>query len=449
MIFFFNYLRRATQRHAPEPPTFEAYIARRKQILTQVQLQPRHLEKIQSTLLLEYLIEHFLAETLSEKTMSCYNRYFRDTHACTVESILKCPENLRTIICSMVNRNEVFLFFLLECLYVVRQNSELNRAILEAIRKCNADKFLAKKLSDLEFVGRPAGIGVEWVARLTPEKAKFVDAALQILTMALCRTNPVAQTHFVKCAEEKEKVRQLVGAVMKLICQREVFSLREEAESVFEAVVANLQVPPTEPTSAAPVQPTEAPGCQPVPPAPTPASAPSQVQAPRVPSPANPASLPDDRSDQTTDTQSMEVESAATDHCTEIFSERVVDAIQKADLVHSTGFFRLCALFVRTKSAKIIALLFNDVSFTSHLRRGFEGGRFGKKHAAVLIGMLRVVRDSPQTSGAHDTDIYRGLVRLLQAWGVRHFRRDNLLSAGMAYLLKGDPGRPGSDPSSS
>lgn len=438
MIFFFNYLRRATQRNAPEPPTFEAYIARRKQILTQVQLQPRHLEKIQSTLLLEYLIEHFLAETLSEKTMSCYNRYFREMHACSVETILKCPENLRTIICSMASRNEAFLFFLLECLYVVRQNSELNRAILEAIRKCNADKFLAKKLSDLEFLGRPAGFGVEWEAKLTPDKMKFVDAALQILTMALCKTNPVAQTHFVRCAEEKEKVRQLVGAVMKLICQREVLSLREEAESVFEAVVANLQVSVTEPNSAG-EQPTEAPGTQP---ATTPES------APKTPPTDNRASLPDDRSDRTTDTQSMELESAATDQCTEIFSERVVDAIQEANLIQSTGFFRICALFVRTKSARIISLLFNDAAFTSHLRRGFEGGRFGKKHAAVLTGMLRVVRDSPQTPGADDTDVYRGLVRLLQAWGVRHFRRDNLLSAAMACLLKRRSDGQGSDRSS-
>lgn len=394
MIFFFNYLRRATSQYATDAPSFENYISRRKAILTQIKLQPRHLERIQNILLLEYLIEHFMAETLTEKTMSCYYRYFREVHSGTIESILKCPENLRTIIGSMSNRNENFLFFLLECLYVVRQNCELNRAILETLRKCNADKFLAKKIGDLEFSSKKSSIFLEWEPKMASEKAKFINAALQILTMALSKTNPVAQPHFVRGKTEGASVCQLLGSIMKLVCQMNNRALREEADSVLESVIINLNNP-------------------------TPSTAP-----------------PDEQSDRNSDSQSMEVEQASADKRRDVFSKRVVIAIKEGDLVRSKGFFKLCALFVRTKSAKIIALLIRDTCFSAFVRTAFDLRLFGKQHAAVLIGMLRVVKFSSRTQGTHETTGYRELAATLMGWGSKHFRRDSLLSAGAACLLK-------------
>jgi len=394
MIFFFNYLRRATSQLAADAPTFETYIARRKAILTQIKLQPRHLEKIQNILLLEYLIEHFMAETLTEKTMSCYYRYFREVHASTIESILKCPENLRTIIGSMSNRNENFLLFLLECLYVVRQNSDLNRAILEALRKCNADKFLAKKLGEIEFSSKKSGIFLEWEPKMAAEKAKFVDAALQILTMALCRTNPVAQDHFLKCKAEGESVCQLLGSIMKLACQRSNRSLREDADSVLESVITNLN-----------------------------SLVPGTV-------------TPDDQSERTSDSPSMEVEQASIDTRRDQFSHRVVTAIKEGELIRSRGFFKLCALFVRTKSAKIIALLIQETCFPAFVKTAFDLRFFGKQHAAVLIGMLRVAKFCPRTQGAHETPVFRDMVGMLMSWGATYFQRENLLSSGIACLLR-------------
>lgn len=253
MILFFEMLQRLMCSEYTPVESFDNYTTKRKLIISQIKLPPKYLEKVQNWLVLEYLIEFYVGNALSEKTMNSYYRSFNDFHVKIIETILRNPENLRTMISALTNRNADFVYFMLECLYVIESNTVLAKAILDAFNKCNADKYLVHKINLTEFcddnlngcssfdnklnnIHGPISL----VPKLNPQKAKLLNLTLHLFILTLNKANPISMVHFFAEFGDQKSAHSLTTILIKLLCQSKFKALSVSAEHILDQLLNNF-----------------------------------------------------------------------------------------------------------------------------------------------------------------------------------------------------------------
>ena len=253
MILFFEMHQRTLCSNYTSVESFDNYTTKRKLIISQMKLPQKYIEKVQNLLVLEYLIEFYVGNALSEKTMNSYYRSFNDFHVKIIETILRDPENLRTIISALTNRNGDFVYFMLECLYVIESNTVLNKAMLDAFNKCNADKYLVRKITlnwfyedtingcslfknKLNNIHGPISL----VPKLNPEKAKLLNLTLQLFILTLNKANPISMVHFFTDFGDQKSAHALTTHLIKLLCQSKFKALSISARHIFDQLLSNL-----------------------------------------------------------------------------------------------------------------------------------------------------------------------------------------------------------------
>ena len=222
--------------------SFDNYTIKRKGILSQLKLPQKHVDKVQRLFVLQYLVECYLGQSLSEKTMNSYLWYFNEQHVKVIETILRNPDNLRTIISALTSQNGDFVQFMLECLFVAENNPGLNKAILDVFSKCNADKFLVRKISLTEFKEPTADELSFCQPKLCTEKARLLNLTLHLFGQTLNKTNPVSMTHFFCDSGAQENSKALIRTLLKLMCQSKFRNLAVSAENILDQVLGNFKL---------------------------------------------------------------------------------------------------------------------------------------------------------------------------------------------------------------
>ena len=241
MILFLGAYRKLVLKDSWPVETFDNYTIKRKGILLQMKLLQKYLDKIQKLLVLQYLVEFYIGQTLSEKIMSAYHHYFNEQHVKIIESILQNPINLRTIISALTNRSGDFSHFLLECLYVVEKKQIINKGILEAFNKCNADKFLVRKICMTEFNESKTTDLTLFHPKLNEEQAKMLNMTLHLFSLTLNRVNPVSMENFFSEIGDQRSSTALLTVLVKLFCQSKFRSLAVIAEIILDLLLSNFK----------------------------------------------------------------------------------------------------------------------------------------------------------------------------------------------------------------
>lgn len=241
MILFLGAYHKLVIKDSQPVETFDNYTIKRKGILIQMKLLQKYLDKIQKLLVLQYLMEFYIGQTLSEKIMSAYYHYFNEQHVKIIESILQSPINLRTIISALTNRNGDFAHFMLECLYVAEKKQIINKGILGAFNKCNADKFLVRKIYMTEFnESKPTDLTL-FHPKLNEEQAKMLNMTLHLFSMTLNRVNPVSMENFFSEIGDQRSSTALLTVLVKLYCQSKFKSLAVSAGIILDLLLSNFK----------------------------------------------------------------------------------------------------------------------------------------------------------------------------------------------------------------
>lgn len=351
-------------------------------MLAQVKLPQKLLERVRLSLLMGYLLENFIAEALNEKVVAAYMADFREAHMQVVETVLRSPENLRTIMGAVVDRNEKLAQFLLECLYVVSDREETTKGVLIVFLKTHADRIVARRICELEFENAECNSRLNIKLTLKANRSKFTFCLLQILGRLLHRHQPVALTNFTReaLASGDPDPDKIIGNLMLLVCQNTLLNFKIEAMNVLSQLLDIMRKSSSRRTS------------------------------------------PDGQ-----------LKSADSFENT-VFDHRCVNLIKKLNLSHCLSYFQLLDLFVQNRAAGILTQLFSQTDLTEALIQVSSPSRINKSRLAIALGILRVIYCSKYRE---HFDIKSNLVsikQLMLKFDVRSSRSDNVISAAFNSL---------------
>lgn len=186
---------------------------------------------------LEYLIEFYIGQALTEKAMNSYHRYLNDSHTKIIEELIQNPENLRTIIVSVTQRNCTFVNFMLECLYVIEANITLSKNMLETFRKCNMDTFIISCLSKTDIKVHKTDQEVSFVINECPQRIKCLNLLLHLFHLMLNKNNPILLDFFFTENGNKKYSLKLTTTLIQLLCQKNEKLISMSVENIFDSLL--------------------------------------------------------------------------------------------------------------------------------------------------------------------------------------------------------------------
>lgn len=331
-----------------------------------------------------YLLENFIVEALNEKVVAAYVSEFREAHFMVVETVCRNPENLRTIMGAVVDRNEKLAQFLLECLWVVSKREETAKGVLNVFVKTHADRVVARRICELEFETTEINGRLHVKSTLRPNRSKFTFCMLQIIGRLLNKRQPVAIVNFTRetLAHGDPDPDKLIGNLMLLVCQNTLLNFKIEAMNIISLVLEIVRSSSLKQASS----------------------------------------------------ESLPQETGICDAAA--FDLRCVKLIQKMSLNRCHYYFHLLDLFVQTRAAGILTLLFSQTDLAKAVSQASKAGRVNKHAFAIAAGVLRVIKDSRYRDNFDIKGNLENIKQLILQVGGRAFRPDNMISAAIENLCR-------------
>lgn len=243
IIHYFDLHRKIVKNDSSEVESFDNYTQKRKNILNQIQVDRKYLEKIQKLFILQYIVEFFIGEALSEKAMNSYFRYLNDNHTKMVESILKNPENFRTIMRAIGHKNHEFVYFMLECLFVTENNLILNKCILNSFSKCKIDKYLVDRITNITFVDNRSNFFILFDPTFEIKESRCLALSLMLFSLTLNKSYPISIVHFFPDSNDVSTSTKLITNLIKLLCQKAYKNLAVLAENILDSLLEIFSSP--------------------------------------------------------------------------------------------------------------------------------------------------------------------------------------------------------------
>lgn len=240
MMHFFELHRKIVKNNRLEVESFDSYTLKRKGILNQLEIPKKYLDKIQKLFVLEYVIEFYIGEALSEKAMNSYYLYLSDNHKKMVESIIKSPENFRTIMKAISHKNTDFIFFLLECLYVIENNAVLNRSILTAFNKAKVDKYFVEKIITLNTSSVQNGYKIDFQIEMSEKDSRCMGLTLVLFLLTMNKANAISMSNFFCETGDQQKSLRLTVNVLKIFCQTKFKNMHLVTENLLDVLLGNF-----------------------------------------------------------------------------------------------------------------------------------------------------------------------------------------------------------------
>lgn len=223
------------------PESFENFTSKRKNLILKLKLSSRELDKIEKMLNLEYLIEFYIGEALSEKTMNSYNRLLNDNHTKVIEDLIKSPDNLKIIMEAITRRDCDFVNFMLEILYVIESIPNLFKKLLETFRKCGMDKYLINTIIKTNIETMSDAQSVTFRIKESRPKIKCLTLFLNLFLLTLNKNNPSSLEFFFSEKGNLPFATQLTTKLIQFICQKEHKLIAICAENILDNVLRNWQ----------------------------------------------------------------------------------------------------------------------------------------------------------------------------------------------------------------